>query len=215
MNRDQLYTHLKNESKVLENEQIAHAFAQVDRALFLPSDYEIEAYEDYAVPIGYGSTIPQPTKTAFMLELLEAKEGESVLVVGSGSGWSCTLISHIVGQEGIVVGTEIIPELVQRSRETIAELRRKDSNEYARIDIQRAGSELGAPDKAPFDRIICFAQATELPGSLLAQLAIGGTMVIPIENTLYRIRKTGDFDYEDEQFPDIGFEPLSVSSREE
>ena len=104
MDRQELYNHLKNQSKVLDNDTIAGAFAAVDRKLFVEPDYEFEAYEDYAVPIGFGTVIPQPTKTAFMIELLEPHQGDNILVVGSGSGWSCALIAHCIGAEGKVVG---------------------------------------------------------------------------------------------------------------
>src|ERR1044071_317483 len=118
--RDDLQKHLKNESRVLENPELEKAFADIDRADFVGPDYEVEAYEDYALPIGLGQTISQPTVVAFMLELLDIQKGEEILDVGSGSGWTTALLSELTGEDGSVLGWEILPELVKLGQKNIA-----------------------------------------------------------------------------------------------
>src|SRR3990167_9057902 len=105
--REELIEYLANTSKVLGNSPIRHAFESVDRADFVNEDYKFEAYEDYPIPIGFDQTISQPTTVAFMLELLDAREGDKVLDIGSGSGWTTALLSKIVGSSGEITGVEI------------------------------------------------------------------------------------------------------------
>ena len=85
--KEELFAHLKDVTRVLEDPLVRRAFIDIDRADFVGEDYKVEAYEDYALPIGYGQTISQPTTVGFMFELLGAREGDKVLDVGSGSGW--------------------------------------------------------------------------------------------------------------------------------
>src|SRR5690606_38484493 len=96
--KQKLIDRLEHDSGVLKNPRIKQAFLHVDRADFVFGDYKIEAYEDYALPLGEGSTISQPTTVAFMLELLDPQLGESILEVGSGSGFVLTLLADIVGE---------------------------------------------------------------------------------------------------------------------
>lgn len=201
MHREQLYEHLKNKTKVFENERVEEAFRAVDRKDFIGPDYESEAYEDYPVPIGHGANIPQPTTTAFMFELLDIHEGDHVLVIGSGSGWSSALAVELVGREGHVDAVDIVPELVALSKENLE----KTGHD---VSVFTAGGEIGLPEEGPFDRIISFASAPELPQGLLSQLKIGGTLVLPIEDTLYKIVKTSDFEYDDQAFPGFVFQSL-------
>lgn len=206
VNREELYTHLKENVSVLNNEALAQAFLAVDRKLFIPEAYESEAYEDYAVPIGFNTTILSPTRAAFMLELLQPQEGQRVLVIGSGSGWVAALIAHIVGIEGEVVGTEIEDGLIEQSRKNL------EAAGIGGVTIEKAGNELGMPTSRPFHRIICLASATELPSHLLPQLTQDGIAVVPVEETLYRIVKTGEFDFEDTAYPGFLFEPLQIGA---
>lgn len=202
MEREQLYERLKNETKVFENERIEVAFRAVDRKKFVGADYEIEAYEDYALPIGHDANIPQPTTTAFMFELLNIEEGNRVLLIGAGSGWSSAIASQLVGNEGIVDAVEIVPELVELSRKNLK------AAGFENVVVHDASGELGLPEKEIYDRIIVFASSKELPQGLLPQLAVGGILVLPIEESLYKIFKTSDMDYDDESYPGFVFQPL-------
>lgn len=202
--RAELLKHLEETSNVLSNEDVRHAFEIVDRANFVGDDYKVEAYEDYPLPIGHGQTISQPTTVAFMLELLEAEKGQKVLDVGSGSGWTTALLSDIVGDEGYVYGTEIVPELAEVSRDNLE----KQHVANAEIRQVQLGDMIGIPEEAPFDRILVNAAAEEMPEGLLPQLAIGGTLVIPVKESIFQIKRVSEDDYESKEFPGFVFVPL-------
>ncbi|HHX85911.1 MAG TPA: hypothetical protein GX694_11425 [Actinomycetales bacterium] len=96
-------------------DDVDEAMAAVPREGFLPDDVRARAHEDGPLPIGYGSTNSQPSTVADMLRLLDVPRGASVLDVGSGSGWTTAILAELVGPEGRVLGTELVPELVERS----------------------------------------------------------------------------------------------------
>ncbi len=223
MNRDELFTHLENETKVLQNSLIKEAFRDIDRADFLDEDYVPEAYEDYAVPIGFGQKIGKPTVTAFMLELLGTERGDQVLTIGSGSGWSTALLAHMVGSEGQVVATEIVPELVIKTEENI------EKYDFLNVQvIQATKNEIGLFQDVQYDRILVNAATDAIPEELIAQLKVGGILVIPINDSLFQVRKIaeteeiseGDEENEDtreeqievNEYPGFSFDPLDLSS---
>lgn len=148
------------------------ALAAVPRARYLPPEIRDHAHLDQALPIGWGSTNSQPWTVGYMLRLLDPRPGMTVLDVGAGSGWTTDLLAWLVGAEGRVIGTEIIAELVQRSRATL-----RAPN--AELRVARPG-ELGEPREAPFDRILVSADPQRLPAELVAQLTPGGRMVLPV-----------------------------------
>lgn len=205
MERQDLIQHLDENTKVLQDARIRQAFIDIDRADFLDPDYIPEAYEDYSLPIGFEQEIGKPTITAFMLELLELSEGHQVLEVGSGSGWTTSLLAHIVGEEGTVWGVEAIPELVTRA----------DTNmlKYGFKNVTVTGLDedggLGKKQEFFYDRILVHAAATEIPEELLAQLAVGGIMVIPIGDTLVQVKKNDQDNIETRSFPGFHFSDLA------
>ena len=143
------------------------------------------AYEDTALPIRHGQTISQPTVVARCLEWLAVEPGMRVLDVGSGSGYTTALLSHLVldksdlsKREGEVIGVEIIPELVAFGQENLAKLAPRNAH------IERAGEDLGKPSDAPFDRILVSAATNAVPPGLVRQLKEGGRMVIPIRDAI-------------------------------
>lgn len=202
MTSEDLIEHLLRDSGVLRDKRIRAAFRAVDRADFVPHDYLSEAYEDYPLPIGHGQTISQPTTVAFMLELLDAAEGDRVLDVGSGSGFTTALLAHLVGKKGRVIGVERIPELVLLGQKNLAKY------SFQNAFIRGAGNVFGAPDEAPFERILVSASADELPHELIRQLKEGGAMVIPIKDTLYKIEKAGGGSLKETSYPGFAFVPL-------
>lgn len=204
---EDLIKHLEEHSGVLVNPYIKAAFKAIDRNDFVAPDYATESYEDYPIPIGYGQTISQPTTVAFMLEKLDPRPGQKILDVGSGSGFATALLAHIVGMEqggGSVYGVEIVPELVTFGANNLA----KYAFPYA--TIEKAGSELGKADAAPFDRILVSAAAKRLPHTLVEQLVVGGIMVIPIGDAICRVVKTAEDAVEQQSFSGFAFVPLVI-----
>lgn len=151
--------------------RILDAFAQVPRAAFLPPELAERAYDDSALPLGFGQTISQPSMIALMLKALDVSPRHRVLEVGSGSGYVLALLSHI-GCE--VFGVERLPELVARARETLRSIGVTD------VILQEGDGTHGLPEHAPYDRILVSAGAPSIPEPLLAELAEGGRLVMPV-----------------------------------
>lgn len=179
---DELIETLK-ELGALRTSSIIEAFSHIDRRDFIRPENIDEAYENYPLSIGFGQTISQPYTVAFMLELLNPNPGNRVLDVGSGSGWTTALIAYIVGEKGLVYGTEIIPELAVWGAKNLTKYHFKHSS------IHKAESVLGYPAGGPYDKILVSAAGNQIPEILINQLAPGGTMVIPIKNALWQIKK--------------------------
>lgn len=159
----------------------------VPRADFLPEEVRELAEVDRALPIGYEQTNSQPRTVAKMLHLLDLKPGHSVLDLGAGSGWTTALLGHLVGEKGAVLGVEIVPELALRAAEAVAGF----SMPWVQVRQSDSGV-LGAPDDAPFDRILVSADAQGLPRALVDQLSPEGVMVIPVRSRMLRVvRKDG------------------------
>jgi protein-L-isoaspartate(D-aspartate) O-methyltransferase len=179
--RNDLFEHLKHESDVLRSEALEQAFKEIDRKDFVPGDYLPEAYEDYPLPLADESTISQPTTVAFMLELLDIQEGDRVLDVGSGSGWTTALIAHMVGADGFVLGLEINNDLVEFGRRNLL----KYDFPHARIEHPTSVSL----DEESFDKILISAEMKEIPKTFLDTLRDGGLLLAPFGSSLKLMRK--------------------------
>lgn len=166
--------------------RVKQAFKSINRADFLPKYVRDEADYDIPIRIGYGQTNSQPTTVRRMLEWLDIQEGDHVLDVGAGSGWTSALLSHIVGKGGSVVATELVPELVKFGRENCKKV------SAGNVKFYQASKQLGRHEDAPYDRILVSAAADELPPELVDQLKPGGRMVIPIGNAIHVIDKNED-----------------------
>jgi protein-L-isoaspartate(D-aspartate) O-methyltransferase len=158
-------------SAAVSDTRILDAFQAIPRDAFLPPELAARAYEDTALPIGLGQTISQPSMIALMLAELGCAPQHRVLEVGSGSGYVVALLSQL-GCE--VFGIERHPELLARSRETFQALGLTQPLLY------EGDGTRGLPQHAPFDRILISAAAPEIPDALLAQLAEGGRLVMPV-----------------------------------
>ena len=189
-------------SDMLRSPQIIDAFRVVDRKYFVPESYGDHIYVDAPLPIGNGQTISQPSTVAFMLEHLAPKEGEKVLDIGSGSGWTTALLCHIVGDKGSVTGIERMDALVEQGEENLAKFK---FGSHCRI--QRAGEKLGLPGEQ-FDRILVSASSDEIPEELFLQLKVGGILVIPVKNSIFKFKKVSDTYVEREAFYGFVFVPL-------
>ncbi len=191
------------ERGVLSTPEIIDAFRSVDRKDFVPESLSYKAYDDNPLPIGFGSTISQPFTVAFMLELLKPGTGYKVLDVGSGSGWTSALLAHITGDEGMVYGVEIVPELVLRSQKSIS----KYGFSNVKIMLAKKGV-LGLPDLSPFDRILVSASARSIPEELIEQLSVGGRIVIPVGESILSIDKVSESSIKKEEYYGFRFVPL-------
>ncbi|HEY4475941.1 MAG TPA: protein-L-isoaspartate O-methyltransferase [Candidatus Paceibacterota bacterium] len=184
---------LLTQKGVLKTRAIIEAFSRVDRKDFVPQDFQEYAYGDYPLPIAGEQTISQPTTVAFMLELLQPQQGEKILDVGSGSGWTTALLAFLVGEKGRVFGVERIPELVAFGNENIKKYNFSQAT-ISQADpptprLRRARKTLGLVKEAPFDKILVSAAAQSFPEALLSQLKEGGLLVIPVRDAVWRVKK--------------------------
>ena len=150
---------------------VLHAFEQTPRHQFVPTGLRHRAYEDSALPIGNGQTISQPSIHARYLELLALNGRERVLEVGTGSGYQTVLLGHLVEQ---VFTIERIPALYQQAREAI------QRSGIGNVSMLLGDGTLGWREYAPYDAILVSAGAPSVPEPLLAQIAEGGRMLVPI-----------------------------------
>jgi protein-L-isoaspartate(D-aspartate) O-methyltransferase len=203
--RQKLIDRLRGETMVFKDAAVEHAFVAIDRADFLGDDYKVEAYEDYAVPIGHGASTIQPTTLAFMLELLNVEPGNSVLNVGAGSGYSTALLADMVGAAGSVTGLEIVPELAEEAAITVRKLG------FTNAQILRSSPDFKEAADAGYDRVLVTASSDELPSAIVAKLAPGGIAVIPVGRSLVKVEKPLRGQSKQTSFGDFTFEPLLYS----
>jgi len=189
-------------SNMLKSPLIIDAFRTIDRKYFVPDDLIEDAYIDAPLPIGYYQTISQPSTVAFMLERLDPKDGNSVLDIGSGSGWTTALLCYIVGEKGSVIGVERVDTLVEQGKHNLAKFRFN-----SHCHIEKAGEKLGLPGKQ-FDRILVSASAEKIPEELFSQLKIGGILVIPIGESIFKFTKVSETQIDKEEFYGFVFVPL-------
>jgi len=155
----------------VKDERVIDAMMKVPRHLFVDKTYYHQSYNDYPLPIGNGQTISQPYMVAVMTELLELKGNESVLEIGTGSGYQTAILALLCAR---VFTIERISELSFRARKILNELG------FNNINFLIGDGSVGWPDFAPYDGIIVTAGAPDVPRELIDQLSEKGRMVIPI-----------------------------------
>jgi len=168
--------------------RVLTAMAAVKRERFVPKELQSDSYYDGPLPIGHGQTISQPYIVALMTQLLETEPNQTVLEIGTGSGYQAAVLSLLVKH---VYTVEIVQELADRARSVL------EQEGYRNVSVYCGDGSYGLPEHAPYDRIIVTAAAAKVPRPLELQLRDKGTMVIPIGpmhgfQVLRQVRKRGD-----------------------
>ena len=170
----------------LRDWRVLSAMAKVPREEFIAAEYASEAYGDFPVPIASGQTISQPYIVASMLEKLEVRPRNRVLEVGTGTGYQAALLGELAAEVWTI---ERHAELAEQAQAILAKLG------YAKVHVIHGDGSRGLAEQAPFDRIVVAAAAPQVPDALVAQLAEGGKLILPVgnryEQQLQIVRKLG------------------------
>jgi protein-L-isoaspartate(D-aspartate) O-methyltransferase len=192
----------------IRDERVLQVMSEIPRHRFVPEALRFSAYDDGPLPIGEGQTISQPYIVALMSENLALKGTETVLEIGTGSGYQAAVLSRLAKQ---VYSVEIIPELAESARERLRALG------VTNVKVIVGDGNEGWAEGGPYEAIIVTAVAPEVPPALLAQLAEGGRMVLPVEKGdeqyLVRLQKRGGRILEEDLGP-VRFVPLVGGARE-
>ena len=172
--REMVETQLRRRG--IQDPRVLRAMGEIPREEFVPPDLQHLAYQDDPIQIGYGQTISQPYMTALMAEVLELTGKETVLEVGTGSGYAAAVLGALAAQ---VVTIELIPALAASARKNLARAGR-DQN----VLVVCGDGSLGDPQLAPYDAISVAAGAPDVPHALLEQLNDPGRLVIPVGDRL-------------------------------
>ncbi|WP_456389322.1 protein-L-isoaspartate(D-aspartate) O-methyltransferase [Profundibacter sp.] len=190
-------------SKGVTDARVLSAMEEIDRGHFVKGLFENRTYEDMPLPIACGQTISQPSVVGLMTQALKVQPRDKVLEVGTGSGYQAAILSQLARR---VYTVDRFSRLV---REASAVFRKLD---LSNVTAFTADGSHGLPDQAPFDRIIVTAAAEDTPGPLLAQLKIGGIMVLPVGQgqtvqTLIKVVRT-ETGYDYDEIRPVRFVPL-------
>jgi len=188
------------------SEDIITAFSKVKREDFIPDNLAPYSYEDIPLPIEVGSTISQPSTVAFMLNLLELKQGQKTLEIGSGSGYALALMSEII-KDGKIYGIEVIERLAVKSKSLLAQ----DSN----IEVINRSGLNGLPEFSPFDRILVSASmpSKDFLNPMIEQLKDPGILVAPVHQSIFQIKKENAV-LTEKEFPGFVFVPFIKDFKE-
>ncbi len=190
-------------SKGVTDKAVLNAMEEIDRGPFVRGIFTDRAYEDMPLPIACGQTISQPSVVGIMTQALQVNPRDKVLEVGTGSGYQAAILSRLARR---VYTVERHRRLVREATAVF------DQMGLVNITTMTADGSYGLPDQAPFDRILVTAAAEDPPGPLLAQLKIGGIMVVPVGQSdavqsLIKVRRT-DQGYDYEEIRPVRFVPL-------
>lgn len=190
-------------SKGVTDKRVLEAMEKIDRGAFVKGLFSERAYEDVPLPIACGQTISQPSVVGLMTQALEIGPRDKVLEVGTGSGYQAAILSMLARR---VYTVDRHRQLVREAESVFKDLG------LLRLTALTTDGSFGLPDQAPFDRILVTAAAEDPPGPLLAQLRIGGIMVLPVGQSdhvqsLIKVRRSAS-GYEYEELRAVRFVPL-------
>ncbi|PKP21127.1 MAG: protein-L-isoaspartate O-methyltransferase [Bacteroidetes bacterium HGW-Bacteroidetes-20] len=187
--------------KNITDENVLNAFDKVERHLFIESFLWPKAYEDMALQIHCEQTISQPFTVAFQSQLLHVQKGDKILEIGTGSGFQAAILSSMGAK---VYSIERQYELYKKTKQLLDKIDHK-------IFLFYGDGFKGVPQYAPYDKMIVTCGAPLVPTSLLTQLKAGGVIVIPVgedTQTMKRITKIDDSNFEEESFGNFKFVPM-------
>ena len=192
----------EREQYPISDEKVLQAIRTIPRHLFLDSIFEEKAYQDIAFPIGAGQTISRPHTVAFQTELLQLSEGQKVLEIGTGSGY----------QSAVLVALRVELYTIERQQELFKKTQLFLSRiGYIPKKMLLGDGYKGYPAQAPYDRILVTAGAPEVPKELLAQLKVGGRLVIPIgkgEQIMTVFDRISPIEFSKQEYGTFGFVPM-------
>jgi len=190
------------EARGVEDQRVLDAMRKIPRHLFVPGEFREAAYQDRPLPIGIGQTISQPYIVGLMTSLLELKQNDKVLEIGTGSGYQAAILSKLSRS---VVTIERLPEIASNAKEILLKLG------ISNVKVVVGDGTLGYVDDAPYDGIIITAATPDIPAPLIDQLADMGRLVAPAGSRdlqqLVRIKKQGGRT-SSENFGGVVFVPL-------
>ena len=186
------------------DQAVLRAMEEVPRENFVAAGFTDSAYADQALPIDCGQTISQPFVVAYMTEQLEVGPQHRILEIGTGSGYQAAVLSRLARE---VVTIERYRTLADSAHERLQRLG------YTNVTVRLGDGMAGAPDMAPFDRIMVTAAAEDVPDALVAQLTAGGKMVLPVgprhdAQYLVKLAKQADGELTREELIAVRFVPL-------
>lgn len=153
------------------SEKVLSAFAAVPREAFVPAALRLAAYANRPLPIGHGQTISQPFIVALMTDLLDPQADDTLLEIGTGSGYQAAILAKLVKR---VYTLEIVDTLAEQARARLRDLG------YENIEVREGDGHAGWPEHAPYDGILVAAAAPDVPAVLVEQLKPGGRLIMPV-----------------------------------
>lgn len=188
--------------KGIEEERVLQAMERLPRHFFMEKAFEEWAYEDKAFPIGEDQTISQPYTVAYQTGLLEVKPREKILEIGTGSGYQAAILALLGAR---VYTVERQKKLFEKTKSLLEEL------SVGNIRCFLRDGTMGLPEYAPFAKILATAGAKKIPPSLLEQLEVGGTLVIPVGEEvqkMVRVVRIAEDAFRQEELDDFRFVPF-------
>ena len=191
-------------SRGVTDARVLTAMERIDRGQFVRGLFAERAYDDMPLPIACGQTISQPSVVGLMTQALSVQPRDTVLEVGTGSGYQAAILSQLARR---VYTVDRFRRLVREAQDLFRELGLVNITAFA------ADGSRGLPDQAPFDRILVTAAAEDPPGPLLAQLKVGGIMVVPVGQSdavqsLIKVTKTAEKGFDYQEIRPVRFVPL-------
>jgi protein-L-isoaspartate(D-aspartate) O-methyltransferase len=192
------------EARGIDDPLVLHAMRRVPREAFVPAGQAEVAYHDAPIPIGEGQTMSEPYMVALMIASLRLRPTDSVLEIGTGSGYQAAILSTIAAN---VYTVEQVGSLADSARRRLPQLG------YGRISVLEGDGRLGWRAHAPYDAIVVTASGPLVPAPLLEQMKIDGRLIMPVRKVLGSqrlrlVKRTGEDDWEFEDLQDVAFAPL-------